>query len=76
MARGSAKAGRELLAVEAAWWTKSAEVSKKELKKGWAAQGAVGLFLVDAHITQRSRAAMRMARSGRSSEQGEKWREG
>jgi hypothetical protein len=30
--------------VEAVWWVKSAEVSKKELKKGWAAQGAVKLL--------------------------------
>ncbi|KAJ7867777.1 hypothetical protein B0H14DRAFT_2572770 [Mycena olivaceomarginata] len=51
------------------------EVSKKELKKGWAAQGAIKFFGGCSYNTGES-AAMRMAQSGRSSEQDEKWREG
>jgi hypothetical protein len=54
---------------------KSAEVSKKA-QKGLGSSGSHKITLVDIYITQRSRAATRIARSRRSSEQEENWREG
>jgi hypothetical protein len=75
MERGNARAERELPAVEAAWRANLQKCQKTSTKRAGQLRSRK-ITLVDVHMTQRSRAATQMVRSGRSGEQDEKWREG